>query len=45
MPLPTTDEMMLPVLQYIADGQVYRRLNIINMLMEHFHLLKMKGGV
>ena len=38
MPLPTTDEMMLPVLQYIADGQEYRRLNIINMLTEHFSL-------
>lgn len=38
MPLPTTNEMMLPVLQHIADGRVYRRLNIINMLMEHFSL-------
>ena len=30
--------MVLPVLQYIADGQEYRRLSIINMLMEHFSL-------
>ena len=26
MPIPTTDEMMLPVLRYIDDGQEYRRL-------------------
>ncbi len=38
MPIPTTDQMMLPVLQYIADGQVYRRKNIIDMLMERFSL-------
>ena len=38
MPVPTTDEMVLPVLQHIADGQEYRRLSIINMLAEHFSL-------
>ena len=38
MPIPSTNEMMLPVLQYIADGEVYRRLDIINMIMEHFSL-------
>ena len=38
MPIPTTNEMMLPVLQYIADGQEYRRLSIINMITEHFSL-------
>ena len=30
--------MMLLVLRYIADGQEYRRLNIINMITEHFSL-------
>ena len=38
MPIPTTNQMVLPVLQYIADGQEYRRLSIINMLTEHFSL-------
>ena len=38
MPIPTTDEMILPVLQHIADGQEYRRLSIINMLTDHFSL-------
>lgn len=38
MPIPTTDQMLLPVLQYIADGQEYRRRSIINMLTEHFSL-------
>ena len=38
MPMPTTDQMVLPVLQYIADGQEYRRLSIINMLTERFSL-------
>ena len=38
MPIPTTDEMVLPVLQHISDGQEYRRLSIINMLTEHFSL-------
>ncbi len=38
MPIPTTDEMMLPVLRYIDDGQEYRRLSIINMITEHFSL-------
>jgi restriction system protein len=36
--MPTTDQMVLPVLQYIADGQEYRRLHIINMLTERFSL-------
>ena len=40
MPIPTTDQMVLPVLQHIADGQEYRRLSIINMLTEHFSLTK-----
>ena len=38
MPIPSTNEMMLPVLQYIADGEVYRRSDIINMIREHFSL-------
>ena len=38
MPIPTTDQMVLPVLQYIADGQEYRRLDIINMITRHFSL-------
>ena len=38
MPIPSTNEMMLPVLQYIADGEVYRRLDIINMIRERFSL-------
>lgn len=38
MPIPSTNEMMLPVLQYIADGEVYRRSDIINMIKEHFSL-------
>lgn len=38
MPIPTTDEMVLPVLQYIADGEEYRRLSIIKRLTEHFSL-------
>ena len=38
MPIPTTDQMVLPVLRYIADGQEYQRKNIIDMLMDHFLL-------
>ena len=38
MPIPTTAQMMLPVLQHIADGEVYRRSDIINMIKEHFSL-------
>ena len=38
MPIPTTDEMVLPVLQHISDGQEYCRLSIINMLTAHFSL-------
>ena len=38
MPIPTTEQMVLPVLQHIADGQQYRRLDIINMLRDHFPL-------
>ncbi len=38
MPIPTTDQMTLPVLQHIADGQEYRRSDIINMIKEHFSL-------
>ena len=38
MPIPTTDQMVLPVLQYIADGQEYRRQDIIIMLTERFSL-------
>ena len=38
MPIPSTNEMVLPVLQYIDDSQEYRRLSIINMLTEHFSL-------
>ncbi|MCY3743853.1 MAG: restriction endonuclease [Candidatus Poribacteria bacterium] len=38
MPIPSTDEMTLPVLQHIANGQEYRRLSIIKMLTEHFSL-------
>ena len=38
MPIPTADEMVLPVLQHISDGEEYRRLNIINMITERFSL-------
>ena len=38
MPIPTTAQMTLPVLQYIADGEEYRRSDIINMIKEHFSL-------
>ena len=38
MPIPSTNEMKLPVLQYIADGQEYRRSDIINMIRKHFSL-------
>ena len=38
MPIPSTDEMVLPVLQHIANGQEYLRQSIINMLTEHFSL-------
>ena len=38
MPIPSTNKMMLPVLQYIADGEEYRRRNIINMIRERFSL-------
>lgn len=44
MPIPTTTEMVLPVLRHIADGQEYRRLSIINMLTEHFSLTKDERG-
>lgn len=35
---PSSDEMVSPVLQHIADGQEYRRIDIINMLTERFSL-------
>ena len=38
MPIPSTHEMIIPVLRHIADGQEYRRLDIINMLTQHFSL-------
>ena len=38
MPIPTTAEMTLPVLQYIADGEEYRRSDIINMIKDRFSL-------
>ena len=38
MPIPTTAQMTLPVLQYISDGEEYRRSDIINMIKEHFLL-------
>ena len=44
MPIPSTIEMILPVLQHIADGEEYRRLSIINMLTEHFALTKDERG-
>ena len=40
MPIPSIDQMVLPVLQHIADGQEYRRLNILDMLTKHFSLTK-----
>ena len=36
--MPTTNQMVLPVLQHIADGQEHRRLHIINMLAQRFSL-------
>lgn len=44
MPISTTAEMVLPVLRHIADGQEYRRKNIIDMLTEHFSLTKDERG-
>ena len=38
MGIPSTDEIIIPVLQYLADGAECRRVNIINMLAEHFSL-------
>ena len=38
MSIPSTHEMIIPVLRHIADGQEYRRLDIINMLTERFSL-------
>ena len=38
MSIPSTHEMIIPVLRHIADGQEYRRLDIINMLTQHFSL-------
>lgn len=38
MPIPTTDEMILPILQHISDGQEYRRLSLLNVLTERFSL-------
>ena len=40
MRILTPDEMVLPVLRYIANGQEYRRLHIINMLAGRFSLTK-----
>ena len=40
MPIPTTDQMVLPVLQHIADGREYRRVSLLNVLTEHFSLTK-----
>lgn len=44
MRILSADEMVLPVLQYIADGREYRRLHIIDMLTEHFSLTKDERG-
>ena len=38
MPIPTTAQMTLPVLQYISDGEEYRRSDIINIIKDHFSL-------
>ena len=38
MPIPTTEQMVIPVLQHIADGQEYRRSDIINMIKDRFSL-------
>ena len=38
MPIPSTDEMVLPVLQRIADRQEYRRLILLNVITERFSL-------
>lgn len=40
MPIPTTDQMVLPVLQHIADGREYRRVSLLNVLTERFSLTK-----
>ena len=38
MGLPSTNKIIEPVLQYIADGKEYRRIDIINMLTKRFSL-------
>ncbi len=38
MPIPSTIEMILPVLQHITDKREYPRVDIINMLTQHFSL-------
>ena len=40
MPIPTTDQMVLPALWYIADGGEYRRLSLLNVITERFSLTK-----
>ena len=44
MPIPTTDQMVLPVLRYIADGREYRRLSLLNVITERFSLTKDERG-
>ena len=44
MPIPTTDQMVLPVLRHIADGREYRRLSLLNVLTERFSLTKDERG-
>ena len=34
MPIPATDQMVLPVLQHIADGREYRRVSILDVFKE-----------
>ena len=44
MPIPTTDQMVLPVLRHIADGREYRRLSLLDVVAEHFSLTKDERG-
>ena len=44
MPIPTTDQMVLPILQHIADGREYRRVSLLDVLTERFSLTKDERG-
>lgn len=38
MPIPSQNEFLLPFLQFLSDGQTYRRLQMLFKLAKHFNI-------